>query len=144
MLHGKPMPKQFASFNAFVSRQTLPYSSCDGLCTDQNDTAAMFILSGDIAVVCSKHFQTSHRKYMRSIGCRANASKRSDDCFAIAQANASSLLSHLHSATQPLSCLTRHLRSNVICTVMSVKAPDGMPHIKCRVTRHLVSCPISQ
>lgn len=37
------MPKQFASFNPFVSRQTLPYSSCDGLCTDQNDTAAMFI-----------------------------------------------------------------------------------------------------
>jgi hypothetical protein len=37
------MQKQFASFNAFVSRQTLPVSSCDGLCTDQNDTAAMII-----------------------------------------------------------------------------------------------------
>jgi hypothetical protein len=39
------MQKQFVSFNEFVSRQTLPYSSCDGLCTDQNDTAAMFIIA---------------------------------------------------------------------------------------------------
>jgi hypothetical protein len=38
------MQKQFASFNTFVSRQTLPISSCDGLCTEQNDTAAMFTL----------------------------------------------------------------------------------------------------
>jgi len=29
------MPEQFASFNPFVSRQTLPYSSCDGLLTNQ-------------------------------------------------------------------------------------------------------------
>ena len=39
-LPSKPMLKQFVSFNTFVSHQTLPYSSCDGLCTDQNDTAA--------------------------------------------------------------------------------------------------------
>jgi hypothetical protein len=39
------MQKQFASFNTFVLRQTLPISSCDGLCTDQDDTAAMFIFA---------------------------------------------------------------------------------------------------
>ena len=60
MLQCKSMQKQFASFKPFVSRQTLPYSSCDGLCTDQNDTAASVHLSGDIAVVCSKLSPTSH------------------------------------------------------------------------------------
>jgi hypothetical protein len=45
LLQCKSMQKQIASFNPFVSRQTLPYSSCDGLCTDQNDTAAMFIFA---------------------------------------------------------------------------------------------------
>jgi hypothetical protein len=39
----KSMTKQFVSFNTFVSHQTLPYSSCDRFCTDQNDTAALFI-----------------------------------------------------------------------------------------------------
>lgn len=65
------MQKQFASFNTFVSRQTLPYSSCDGLCTDQNDTAASVHLSGDIAVVCSKLSPTSHRKSPKRSGGRA-------------------------------------------------------------------------
>ena len=71
MLQCKPMQKQFASFNAFVSRQTLPYSSCDGLCTDQNDTATMLILSGDIAVVCSKLSPTSHLSNLKRNACRA-------------------------------------------------------------------------
>ena len=65
------MQKQIASFNAFVSRQTLPCSSCDGLCTDQNDTATMFIHSGDIAVVCSKLSQTSHLSNLKRNMCRA-------------------------------------------------------------------------
>ena len=60
MLPCKSMQKQFASFNPFVSRQTLSYSSCDGLCTDQNDTAADVHLCDDIAVVCSKLSPTSH------------------------------------------------------------------------------------
>ena len=54
------MPKQFASFNTFVSRQTLPISSCDGLFTDQRRHGGNVHLSDDIAVVCSKHSQTSH------------------------------------------------------------------------------------
>ena len=65
------MQKQFASFNAFVSRQTLPCSSCDGLCTDQNDTATMFTLCGDIAVVCSKLSPTSHLSNLKRNACRA-------------------------------------------------------------------------
>lgn len=65
------MQKQFASFNAYVSRQTLPCSSCDGLCTDQNDTATMFTLSGDIAVVCSKLSPTSHLSNLAGNTCRA-------------------------------------------------------------------------
>lgn len=65
------MQKQFASFNAYVSRQTLPCSSCDGLCTDQNDTATMFTLSGDIAVVCSKLSPTSHLSHLAGNTCRA-------------------------------------------------------------------------
>ena len=65
------MQKQFASFNAFVSRQTLPCSSCDGLCTDQNDTATMFTLCGDIAVVCSKLSPTSHLSHLKRNTCRA-------------------------------------------------------------------------
>lgn len=65
------MQKQFASFNAFVSRQTLPCSSCDGLCTDQNDTAAYVHLSGDIAVVCSKLSPTSHLSNFKRNACRA-------------------------------------------------------------------------
>ena len=65
------MPKQVASFNTFVSRQTLPCSSCDGLCTDQNDTAASVHLSGDIAVVCSKLSPTSHPSNPKRNKCRA-------------------------------------------------------------------------
>jgi len=33
-----------ASFNTFVLRQTLPYSSCDGLCTDQNDNGGFLFI----------------------------------------------------------------------------------------------------
>jgi hypothetical protein len=80
------MQKQFASFNKFVSRQTLPISSCDGLCTDQNDTAASVHLRDDIAVVCSKlsqtsQYQTSNAKQL----VPSNAMERSDLSITTAQ-----------------------------------------------------------
>jgi hypothetical protein len=65
------MQKQFASFNTFVSRQTLSYSSCDGLCTDQYDTAAYVHPCDDIAVVCSKLSPTSHLSNFKRNTCRA-------------------------------------------------------------------------
>jgi hypothetical protein len=80
------MPKQFASFNAFVSRQTLPISSCDGLCTDQNEAAAHVDLHSHIAVACSKLSQTSQFDRRRK-----NAMSASEE-----QANASSLFTAGH------------------------------------------------
>jgi hypothetical protein len=78
-LSSKRMLKQVVSFNAYVSLQTLSYSSCDGLCTDQNDTAAMFIFLGDIAVVCSKLSQTSQHpntKYQATSAEQCHGAKR--------------------------------------------------------------------
>ena len=57
---------QVASFNTFVSRRTHSHSSCDRLCTDQNDPAASVHLCGDIAVVCSKLSQTSQQSNTES------------------------------------------------------------------------------
>ena len=77
----------FASFNTFVSHQTHPYSSCDGLCTDQNDTAASVHLRDDIAVVCSKLSQTS--QYPTSNAKQvvlSNATERSDLSITTARA----------------------------------------------------------
>lgn len=80
------MQKQFASFNAFVSRQTLSYSSCDGLCTDQNDTAAYVHLCDDIAVVCSKLSQTSQYQTPNAKQVvLSNATERSDLSITTAQ-----------------------------------------------------------
>jgi hypothetical protein len=80
------MPKQFASFNTFVSRQTLPISSCDGLCTDQNDTAASVHLRDDIAVVCSKLSQTSQYQTPNAKQVvLSNATERSDLSITTAQ-----------------------------------------------------------
>ena len=86
MLQCKPMQKQFASFNTFVSRRTLPYSSCDGLCTDQNDTAAMFIFAMTLPSFALNFpkpgisLPASHRKLVLS-----NAAERSDSSNAKAQ-----------------------------------------------------------
>ena len=44
LLSGKSMPKQFGSSNSTVFRQIPLLSSCDGLCTDQNEAAAMLTL----------------------------------------------------------------------------------------------------
>jgi vacuolar-type H+-ATPase subunit B/Vma2 len=83
------MQKQIASFNTFVSRQTLPISSCDGLCTDQNDTAASVHLHDDIAVVCSILFQTSQYQTPNAKQLvQSNAAERSDSSIVTAQANA--------------------------------------------------------
>jgi hypothetical protein len=83
LLQCKSMQKQFASFNAFVSRQTLSYSSCDGLCTDQNDTAAYVHLCDDIAVVCSKLSPTSHLSILKRSNLRELQAKRMRTQFAV-------------------------------------------------------------
>ena len=83
LLPCKSMQKQFASFNTFVSRQTLSYSSCDGLCTDQNDTAVYVHLGDDIAVVCSKLSPTSHHSHLLRNQCRA---RRGAECECTANA----------------------------------------------------------
>jgi vacuolar-type H+-ATPase subunit B/Vma2 len=80
------MQKQIASFNTFVSHQTLPISSCDGLCTDQNDTAASVHLRDDIAVVCSKLSQTSQYQTTNAKQLvLSNAMERSDMSITTAQ-----------------------------------------------------------
>jgi hypothetical protein len=86
LLQCKSMQKQIASSNTFVLRQTLSISSCDGLCTDQNDTAASVHLRDDIAVVCSKLSQTS--QYLTSNAKQvvpSNAMERSDLSITTAQ-----------------------------------------------------------
>jgi hypothetical protein len=86
LLQCKSMQKQFASSNTFVLRQTLSISSCDGLCTDQNDTAASVHLRDDIAVVCSKLSQTSQYQTPNAKQVvLSNATERSDLSITTAQ-----------------------------------------------------------
>jgi hypothetical protein len=94
------MQKQIASFNTFVSRQTLPISSCDGLCTDQNDTAASVHLRDDIAVVCSKLSQTSQYQTPNAKQLvLSNAMERSDLSITTAQRTQFALITS-HTLTQ--------------------------------------------
>ena len=107
MLQCKSMQKQFASSNTFVLRQTLSISSCDGLCTDQNDTAASVHLRDDIAVVCSKLSQTS--QYQTSNAKQvvpSNAMERSDLSITTAQRTPVRSLHLTHIDAQHLAILS--------------------------------------
>ena len=85
------MPKQFASFNTFVSRQTLPVSSCDGLFTDQRRHGGNVHLRDDIAVVCSKHSQTRDLKYRRRSGLRERRAIRKRTARSLSTSHTSAL-----------------------------------------------------
>jgi hypothetical protein len=83
------MQKQFASFNTFVLRQTLPISSCDGLCTDQDDTAAVFIFAMTLPSFAQnfpKPISANTSSAKQTV--QSSAAERSDSGTATAQANA--------------------------------------------------------
>lgn len=120
------MQKQIASFNTFVSRQTLPISSCDGLCTDQNDTAASVHLRDDIAVVCSKLSQTSHLKYRKRSGLRERQAIRKRTAFA---------LNHLPTSFECVRCIEIH-RSNFCMTALLFNTTVRANHQVARSQHH--------
>ncbi len=147
------MPKQFASFNTFVSRQTLPISSCDGLCTDQNDTAASVHLRDDIAVVCSKLSQTSQYQTPNAKQVvLSNAMERSDLSITTAQRTPvrSTPLFHLsakHRSNESMTTLLFNIRvranhqvvrsrnhaeitQQIFCSSNGISGTDTQQHIK--------------
>jgi hypothetical protein len=115
------MQKQFASFNPFVSRQTLSYSSCDGLCTDQNDTAADVHLCDDIAVVCSKLSPTSHLSIPKRSNLRELKAIRKRTQFAPRSKNTPQISPTSNDLTAPAPQAAGSLIKR-LCAVLSAAA----------------------